>query len=77
MSVITITGPGGVINFEYYLILKALKDAGIEVAEVNVCAYETPDEADRHVAIIGDRLRSGDIKSWSVQLEARHLPWGG
>lgn len=77
MSVITITGPGGVINFEYYIILKALKDAGIEVAEVNDCAYETSDEADRHVALIGDRLQSGDIKNWSVQLEARHLPWGG
>jgi hypothetical protein len=77
MSVITITGPGEVINFEYYLVLKALKDAGIEVAEVNECAYQTSAEVEQHLLTIGGRIASGDIKNWSVRLEAKHLPWGG
>lgn len=77
MSVITITGPGGVINFEYYVILKALRDAGISVTEDNECAYAEAVEAEEHVTAIGERLLSGDIKNWSVRLEARHLPWGG
>lgn len=76
MSVITITGPGGVINFEYYLILNALRAAGITVIENNDCAVATH-EAEEHIQMISERLASGDIKNWSVRLEAKHLPWGG
>lgn len=76
-SIITITGPGGVINFEYYVILKALRDAGISVTEDNESAYAEAVDAEEHVCAVSDRLTSGDIKNWCVRLEARHLPWGG
>lgn len=74
---ITITGPGDVINFEYYLILKALRDAGIDVIEDNPYGYSGDAEPSKHITQIQERLSSGQIKNWAVQLNAKHIPWGG
>ena len=39
---IIISGLGSVINYEYYVILKALQDAGITVVEDNPHPHEDP-----------------------------------
>lgn len=77
MNNIIITGPGGVINFEYYLILKALRDAGINVVEDNPYGYSDDAESFEHISQIQERISSGEIKNWSVLLKANHQPWGG
>lgn len=75
MTEIKITGPGGVINYEYYVILKALKDAGIQVEEINDSPEESPE---KHLEMIKSRIDTGFIKSpWQVKLIANHMPWGG
>lgn len=80
MTEITITGPGGVINFEYYVILKALQAAGIKVEEQNEYGYTGEDRlhlAEQHTSLMAGRLAGGDIKEWKVKLKANHIPWGG
>jgi hypothetical protein len=65
---ITISGPGGCINREYYVILKALRDAGFEVEEENGCPKDHPGSPP-----IIDGLKYDGL----VRLKADHLPWGG
>lgn len=81
---ITITGPGGVINFETIIIKRALEDAGI-IVEVEddtpfgsrpihpLVIQETEDE---YVERVTTMYRSGKIKN-TVKLIAKHCPWGG
>lgn len=71
---ITITGPGGVINYEYYTILEALKNAGIRIVEDNSHPEENPHEFTREIKNRLDNEYNGDI--W-VKLSANHIPWGG
>lgn len=42
MTTITITGPGGIINYEAEVIRKALEDAGCTVTYENDCAEDDP-----------------------------------
>lgn len=76
-TTITISGPGSVINFEYYLILKALRDVGITVLEDNDEGHSDVEKSAEYVKQLSERLASGEIKDWTVQLKAKHLPWGG
>jgi hypothetical protein len=70
---IEITGPGGVINYEYLTVLNALKAAGITVIESNDCPEIAPEE---FLDMIRQRMDDGIVKK-EVTLHANHLPWGG
>lgn len=75
MNEVKITGPGGCINYEYYVILKALQDAGFEVIEDN---YAPEENSEEFVKEIRRRIDTGFIESpHQVKLVANHVPWGG
>lgn len=80
---VTVAGPGGLINYEYYTILKALKAAGVTVIEENDCPEEDPEECLKEIY---RRLTDDNWAApydWSkkievtVKLKAEHWPWGG
>ena len=70
---IDITGPGGVINYEYLTVLNALRAAGITVIESNDCQEIASEE---FLDMIRQRIDDGIVKK-EVILHANHLPWGG
>jgi hypothetical protein len=70
---IEITGPGGVINYEYLTVLNALRTAGINVIESNDHQEIAPEE---FLDMIRQRIDDGIVKK-EVSLYANHLPWGG
>ena len=73
MVKIEITGPGGVINYEYLVVLDALKAAGIDVLESNDYPEIAPEE---FLDMIRQRIDDGIVKK-EVILYAYHRPWGG
>ena len=84
--VVTVTGPGGCINFETIIIQRALEAVGITVVVEDECPLhsrntdspqsypkETEDEyVDRITEII--KTENHPI---TVKLIAEHCPWGG
>jgi hypothetical protein len=74
MVTIEIKGPGGTINYPTEVIIKALKEAGLQVEvkdehptnNVEECLIETK-----------KRIDNGYIKDWKVVVETIHYPWGG
>lgn len=73
MVKIEITGPGGVINYEYLVVLDALKAAGIHVYESNDYPEIAPEE---FIDMIRQRIDDRIVKK-EVSLYAHHQPWGG
>lgn len=70
---IEITGPGGVINYEYLTVLNALRAAGINVIESNDYQEIAPEE---FLDMIRQRIDDGIVIK-EVSLYANHQPWGG
>jgi len=74
MVTIEIKGAGGTINYPTEVIVKALKDAGLQV-EVN---DEHPaDNVEELLAKTKERIDSGYIKEWKAVVRTTHYPWGG
>lgn len=74
MTEIRITGAGGTISYEYYVILKALKEAGLTVVEQNDFPESNPQ---KHLKTIKRRITTEVIEDKEVKLIAVHVPWGG
>jgi hypothetical protein len=73
---ITITGPGGTINFEVEVIRAALAAHNVTVNVINDHPFvndflPTPEE------FVAYRKDLHAIQPHTVTIEANHIPWGG
>lgn len=85
MTTITITGMGGVINYEAYVIKEALEKAGCTVEMEN--NHPEPDieemKAEIYNRITNDDWAGPEFPSLKgkikkeVKIVVQHLPWGG
>jgi hypothetical protein len=71
---IEIKGPGGTINYPTDVIVKALKEAGLQVEVHDEYPSEDPE---RTISIIKERLDTGLIKDAKAIVKTTHYPWGG
>jgi len=67
-------GTSSIINLEYYLILKALEEAGIVVEQDNPDPKEDPNNYMN--SLLGE-LKNKRLSMLKVKLIAKHYPWGG
>ena len=74
MITIEITGLGGTINYPKEVIVKALKEAGLRVEVQD--AHPTED-AEEMMSLMKERINSGEIKDWKVNVKATHCFWPG
>lgn len=74
MTTIEIKGPGGTINYPVNVIVKALKEAGLQV---EVQDDYPSDNADEMMSLVKEQIDSGEIKDWKINVKTKHLPWGG
>ena len=74
MITIEITGLGGTINYPKEVIVKALKEAGlqVEVQDDNPCK-----DIDEMMSVMKKSIDSGEIKDWKVNVKATHCFWPG
>lgn len=71
---IEIIGPGGSISYPTEVIIKALKEAGMQVEVEDRFPTENPEEFMKKTK---EMIDSGYIKEWKIKVKADHLPWGG
>jgi hypothetical protein len=69
MTEIRISGDTDNLNYEYYVILQALKNAGLRVIEDNAHPIDNPVEYTRKVQ---NRLDNVYDKDWYIKLSANH-----
>ena len=74
VTTIEITGLGGTINYPKEVIVKALKEAGLQVEVQD--AYPS-DNADEMMRDMKERIDSGEIKDWKINVKATHCFWPG
>ena len=74
MTTIEIKGPGMTIQFPTEIIIKALKDAGLQV---DVEDQFPSDNVDELISEMKNKINSGEIKDWKINVKTKHLPWGG
>jgi hypothetical protein len=74
MITIEITGLGGTINYPKEVIVKALKEAGLQVEVQD--DYPTKD-ADEMMGFTKKQIDSGEIKDWKVNVKTKHCFWPG
>jgi len=75
MITIEITGLGGTINYPKEVIVKALKEAGLQVEVQD--DYPTNQDADEMVNEMKKRIDNGEIKDWKVNVKTKHCFWPG
>jgi hypothetical protein len=75
MITIEITGLGGTINYPKEVIIKALKDAGLQVEVQD--DYPTKQDVDEMVSETKKQIDSGEIKDWKVNVKTKHCFWPG
>ena len=75
MITIEITGLGGTINYPKEVIVKALKEAGLQVEVQD--DYPTNQDVDEMVNEMKKRIDSGEIKDWKVKVKTKHCFWPG
>ena len=75
MITIEITGLGGTINYPNEVIVKALKEAGLQVEVQD--DYPTNQDVDEMVNEMKKRIDSGEIKDWKVNVKTKHCFWPG
>ena len=75
MITIEITGLGGTINYPKEVIVKALKEAGLQVEVQD--DYPTNQDVDEMVNETKKRIDSGEIKDWKVNVKTKHCFWPG
>jgi hypothetical protein len=74
MITIEITGLGGTINYPKEVIVKALKEAGLQVEVQDDCPSK---DADEMMSSTKKQIDSGEIKDWKVNVKAKHCFWPG
>ena len=74
MITVEITGLGGTIDYPKEVIVKALKEAGLQVEVQD--DYPAKD-ADEMMDETKKRIDSGEIKDWKVNVKATHCFWPG
>ena len=74
VTTIEISGMGGTINYPVDVIVRALKEAGLQV---EVQDDYPSDNADEMMRDMKERIDSGEIKDWKINVKTKHLPWGG
>ena len=75
MITIEITGLGGTINYPKEVIVKALKEAGLQVEVQD--DYPTNRDVDEMVNEMKKRIDNGEIKDWKVNVKTKHCFWPG
>ena len=74
MITIEITGLGGTINYPKEVIVKALKEAGLQVEVQDDYPSHNADEMMRDMK---ERIDSGEIKDWKINVKTKHFFWPG
>ena len=74
ITTIEIKGPGGTINYPTGVIVKALKEAGLQV---EVQDSHPSDNIEEILIENKKMIDDGRIKDWKINVKATHLPWGG
>jgi len=74
MTTIEISGLGGTIDYPKEVIVKALKEAGLQVEVQDDYPSHNADEMMRDMK---ERIDSGEIKDWKINVKTKNLPWGG
>jgi hypothetical protein len=74
MITVEITGLGGTIDYPKEVIVKALKEAGLQVEVQD--DYPSKD-ADEMMSEMKKRIDSGEIKDWEVNVKTKHCFWLG
>ena len=74
MTTIEIAGLGGTIDYPKEVIVKALKEAGLQVEVQD--DYPTKD-VEEMMSEMKKRIDSGEIKDWKINVKTKNLPWGG
>lgn len=74
-STIKISGPGGCINMEYFLILRFLQKLGYIIEENN----QYPDSFEFDKLSLDELIKkvTNNKMQFKVKLEAEHWVWGG
>ena len=74
MITVEITGLGGTINYPKEVIVKALKEAGLQVEVQD--DYQAKDD-DEMMRVMKKQIDSGEIKDWKVNVKTKHCFWPG
>ena len=74
MITVEITGLGGTIAYPKEVIVKALKEAGLQVEVQD--DYPAKD-ADEMMDETKKRIDSSEIKDWKVNVKTKHCFWPG
>ena len=74
MITVEITGLGGTIDYPKEVIVKALKEAGLQVEVQD--DYPAKD-ADEMMIETKKQIDSGEIKDWKVNVKTKHCFWPG
>jgi hypothetical protein len=74
MITVEITGLGGTIAYPKEVIVKALKEAGLQVEVQD--DYPAKD-ADEMMRVMKKQIDSGEIKDWKVNVKTKHCFWPG
>ena len=74
MVTIEIKGAGGTINYPTEVVVKALKDAGLQV---ELHDSHQSDNVEELLTKTKERIDSGYIKEWKAVVKTVHVPWGG
>ena len=74
MTTIEIAGLGGTIDYPKEIIVKALKEAGLQVEVQDDYPSHNADEMMRDMK---ERIDSGEIKDWKINVKTKHCFWPG
>ena len=74
MTTIEISGLGGTINYPVNVIVKALKETGLQVEVQDDYPSHNADEMMRDMK---ERIDSGEIKDWKINVKTKHFFWPG
>jgi hypothetical protein len=74
MITVEITGLGGTIDYPKEVIVKALKEAGLQV---EVQDDNPSKDVDEMMSVMKKSIDSGEIKDWKINVKATHCFWPG
>jgi hypothetical protein len=75
MTTIEISGLGGTIDYPKEVIVKALKEAGLQVEVQD--DYPTNQDVEEMMSEMKKRIDSGEIKDWKINVKTKHCFWPG
>jgi hypothetical protein len=75
MTTIEISGLGGTIDYPKEVIVKALKEAGLQVEVQD--DYPTNQDVEEMMSEMKKRIDSGEIKDWKINVKTKHFFWPG